>query len=245
MAISPELLEQIMRLIDERVKDIKLQREDFEALREAIHELTKAQARTEEAIHRLAEAQARTEERVSRLEEGQARMQEAQARTDEAVRALAEAQARTQQAVDELSRAVGQLAKSVENLSQQVGRLSDTVGFGLEDVARVVLPGYLWRHFGIDLKQELDRRFFLVDKTEVEVNLYGEGRMGDQDVIVVGECKSRIYHREVEKFLETLSFLGDRFGKKVIKVLFGFYVHPSAQPLAQANDILLVASYQR
>jgi exonuclease VII small subunit len=200
-------------------------------LEAAVERLSQAQARTEEAVRALAEAQARTDERVTRLEA--------------AVERLSHAQANTQQALKELSEAVTTLAKSVEILSQQVGKLSDTVGFGLEDVARVVLPGYLWRHFGIDLKQELDRRFILVDKAEVEINLYGEGKLGDQDVVVIGECKSRIYHREVERFLQTLDLLANRFDKKVIKVMFGFYIHPSAQRLAEANEIILVASYQR
>jgi uncharacterized protein YoxC len=273
MAISPELLEEITRLIDERVRDIKVQREDFDALREAVRDLAEAQARTEErmgrleaAVERLAEAQARTEERMGRLEAAMERLAEAQARTEQRLEALAEAQARTEHGLSELSQTVKglaeaqaktesgldalsqtvkQLAKSVENLAQQVGRLSDNVGFGLEDVARVMLPGYLWRHYGIVLEHELDRRFFRVDKTEVEINLYGEGKRDGEDIIVLGECKSRIYQREVEKFVEALSLLGNRLDKKIFKVMFGFYLHPSADTPAQLNDITLVASYHR
>jgi len=53
----------------------------------------------------------RTEERLDRLEA--------------AVERLAEAQARTEQAL--------------QQLATQVGALSDNVGYGLEDIARVVL----------------------------------------------------------------------------------------------------------
>ena len=31
--------------------------------------------------------------------------------------------------------------------------LSDNVGFGLEEIARVVFPGYLERHLGIQVKE--------------------------------------------------------------------------------------------
>lgn len=71
-------------------------------------------------VRKLSEAQVGTERRLSQLTE----------RVDAlagAVEALAQAQARTEAAV--------------QQLAQQVGRLSDHVGFGLEDIAHVVLPG--------------------------------------------------------------------------------------------------------
>jgi hypothetical protein len=40
----------------------------------------------------------------------------------------------------------------VKALSIQVGRLSDVVGFSLEDIARVVVPGWLLRHEGIEVE---------------------------------------------------------------------------------------------
>jgi hypothetical protein len=62
---------------------------------------------------------------------------------------------------------------------------------------------------------------------------------------VLGECKSRIYNREVEKFVEAISVLSNRLSKKIFKVMFGFYLHPSADAPAEMNDIILVASYHK
>jgi hypothetical protein len=112
----------------------------------------------------LAEAQARTEERVTRLEE--------------AVTRLAEAQARTEQRV-------AKVEVSLRELAQQVGKLSDTIGFGLEDIARVVLPGWLSRHEGIEV-DELTRTFFEVDGEVVEINLYGVGVWGVRRLLCSG-----------------------------------------------------------
>lgn len=71
----------------------------------------------------------------------------------------------TREAFDELRGAVLSLAEAqrrteeaLRGLAQAVGRLSDTVGHGLEDIARVILPGYLERHLGIRVG-ELERRF--------------------------------------------------------------------------------------
>ena len=62
--------------------------------------------------------------------------------------------------VQELAMAQKELAEAqrkteiqVQNLARSVGKLSDNVGFGLEDIARVVLPGYLERHLGILVKE--------------------------------------------------------------------------------------------
>lgn len=155
---------------------------------------------------------------------------EAQRRTEEQVEALAEAQRRTQEAL--------------RDLAQAVGRLSDTVGYGLEDIARVILPGYIERHLGIRV-EELERRFVGPEGQEVEVNLYGEGQQDGQRVVVLGEAKSRIYAREVEQFDRTIGFVAAALQEKVIKVMVGYLIHPSASRVAGEKGILLVASYQR
>ena len=60
-------------------------------------------------------------------------------------------------------------------------------------MARVVLPGYLQRHYGLQLEgargEELTRRFFQVDGQTVEVNLYSEGQHNGQQIVVLGEVK--------------------------------------------------------
>jgi DNA repair exonuclease SbcCD ATPase subunit len=278
-------------IVDERVKEIRVTREDFNELKGAVqelaqaqartgqwvHELVQAQARTEQRIDELAQAQARTEQRVDELAQVQARteqqvsgleraMQElaqAQARTEErvgglerAMQELAQAQARTEERVGGLERAMQELAqaqtrteKQIENLARQVGALSDSIGYGLEDIAKVVLPGYLQRHFGIRLEgvlgEELNRHFFHIDGSDVEINLYGEGERDGQRVVVLGEAKSRIYSSDVEKFAHNLAVMDHVLKGEVVRVMFGYIFYPSAEIAARERNILLVASYQR
>ena len=110
---------------------------------------------------------------------------------------------------------------------------------GLEDVAKVMLPPYLERHYHVKFTsgevegEEFERRFFTVNSVEVEVNLYGEGTMNGEEVVILGECKSRIYRREVDEFARTIERVEGLFQKRAIKVMFGFYIHPSAQGVAQ------------
>ena len=296
--LTAEMYRAVVAIVDERVKEIRVTREDFNALKGAVQELTQAQARTEQQmggleramlklaqaqvrteqrIDDLAQAQARTEERVSGLEQAMLELAQAQVRTEQRVEELAQAQARTEQRVEELAQAqarteervsgleqamqaltqaqarteqqMERLIEAQRNLAQQVGRLSETIGFGLEDIAKVVLPGYLQRHFGIvlegELGEELSRRFFHVDGTDVEINLYGEGKRDGQRVVVLGEAKSRIYGNDVEKFAHNLAVIDHVLKGEVVRVMFGYFIHPSAQEAARERDILVVASYQR
>jgi hypothetical protein len=200
-----------------------------------MRELVKVQARTEGELERLAQAQAGTEGRLSRLEEALERLARAQAGTEEELKRLAQAQTYTE--------------KALHSLAQQVGALSENIGFGLEDIGRVVLPGYLERHYGVRLEgplgAELGRKFFDVEGEYVELNLYGEGKRDGQKVIVLGEAKSRIHGREVEKFAHDAVLVEPLMKGEVMRVMFGFYIHPTAIEAAKEHQILLVASYQR
>jgi chorismate synthase len=108
-------------------------------------------------VQELVQAQARTEQRVGGLEQA---MQE-----------LAQAQARTEQ--------------QMERPAQQVGGLSDSIGYGLEDIAKVVLPGYLQRHFGIRLEGKLGDHFFHIDGSDVEINPSAEEVARERDILLV------------------------------------------------------------
>jgi DNA repair exonuclease SbcCD ATPase subunit len=256
MGLTAEMYRAVVTIVDERVKEIRVTREDFNELKGAVQELAQAQARTEQrmgglerAMLELAQAQMRTEQRIDELAQ-------AQARTEQRIDELAQAQARTEQRVDELAQAqarteqqIEKLVEAQQNLAQQVGRLSDTIGFGLEDIAKVVLPGYLYRHFGIRLEgvlgEELNRHFFHINGTDVEINLYGEGERDGQRVVVLGEAKSRICGNDVEKFTHNLAVMDHVLKGEVVRVMFGYFIHPSAEVAARERDILVVASYQR
>ena len=296
--ITAELYRAIVTIVDDRVKEIRVTREDFDRLTQTVAQLAQAQARTEQRLEELAQAQARTEQRLNELAQAQARTEqrleelaqaqartdaavqqlvqaqarteqrveqlegamqrlaEAQARTEErldrleaAVERLAEAQARTEERVDRLEAAVERLAEAqarteqaLQQLATQVGALSDNVGYGLEDIARVVLPGYLKQRHGVTVER-LERRIFSVDGQRFDVDLYAEGRRGRRRIVVLGEVKARIYAREVHHFQQVLQAVRPQLPAEPLPVLFGYFIDLSAMEAAQ-DQILLIAAYQ-
>ena len=295
MSLTPETYELILKIVDERVKEIKVTREDFDklsktvnqlaeniniltqrinSLTEAHQKLVEAQKATEEELKKLAEAQKATEERLNKLTERVDKLAErvnelaeAQKATEERlnkltervdqlalrVNELAEAQKATEERLNKLTERVDKLAESVrelgvkfDELSMAVGRLSDVIGFGLEDIARVVVPGWLERHLGIYV-EDLVRQFFYVEGMRFEVNLYGEGVKENVKTIIIGECRSRIYGRDVKEFLEKYSLIRKVLPSNVnvVGLMFGYLIHPSAQEVAERNKIYVIASYMR
>jgi predicted nuclease with TOPRIM domain len=268
--ITAELYRAIVTIVDDRVKEIRVTREDFDRLTQTVAQLAQAQARTEQRLEELAQAQARTEQRLDRLEAAVERLAEAQARTDAAVQQLAkrvdqlaeaqarteqrlnelaQAQARTEQRVEQLEGAMQRLAEAqarteqaLQQLATQVGALSDNVGYGLEDIARVVLPGYLKQRYGVTIER-LERRIFPIDGQQFDIDLYAEGRRGRRRIVVLGEVKARIYAREVHHFQQVLQAVRPQLPAEPLPVLFGYFIDLSAMEAAQ-DQILLIAAYQ-
>jgi len=248
--ITAELYKTIITIVDERVKEIKVTRENFNELRAAMEKLAKAQARTEErvgrledAVEKLAKAQAKTEERVGRLEDAVEKLAKAQAKTEErvgrledAVEKLAKAQARTE---GEL----GTLTAAFEGLKTEVKSLSDTVGLGLEDLGSAVLPSYIERTYGISAVT-FSRKFITIDGKGIEINLYAEGKRDGETIILLGEAKNRIRKAEVSKYIKKITALEDYFDKPLFLFMFGYWIHPSAEELAKDNGIELIVTYK-
>jgi len=217
LSVSPELYEAIVRIVDQRVGEIKVTREDFDNLTRTVSELSGT-------VREFLEAQKRTELNLSKLGERTIRLEGALDR-------LAEAQKRTEDAVGRLAVAVG--------------GLSDTVGYGPEDVARVMLPAWLEKHERVRV-EEFERRFIKVDAETVEINLYSEGLKGRRPTTIVGEAKSRIHAGDVKEFAGKIERIGKAMkGRSIVPLMFGYWIHPAASALGRNLRIRVIASYQR
>jgi len=235
--LTPELYELILKIVDERIKEIKVTREEFDKLTKQVSELAKAIDDLKNVIKDLIEVPKKIEERLTRLEEAQLKTEERLAKLEDAVIRLAEAQERTEKTLNEL-------AMSLKRLSEEFEGLKETVGFSLEDIARVVLPGWIERHLRIKVP-EMERRFFKVNRELIEVYLYAETKVKSESIAVIAEVKNRIRRRDVESFDKKFSKIKDYLKIKCIGILFGFLIYPDAAEEAGKKNIYTVASYQR
>jgi predicted nuclease with TOPRIM domain len=147
------------------------------------------------------------------------------------------------EAQKKLTESLNTLTQRVDSLAKEVGSLSSTIGFGLEDIAKVVVPGWLYRHEGIEV--ELERKIIYVDGEEIDLNLYGEGVKNGKKIVVIGEAKHRIYGDDVKKFHRNSEKARKVIKGEIYKLMFGFLIHPSAEKEAEKRGIRVIASYMR
>ena len=127
MALTSELYETVVRIVDDRIREIKVTREMYDRLVEAVTELADAQKRTEQRLTELADAQKRTEQRLTEL---------------------AEAHRRTEESVASLAATLGRLTDTVGHDLESIARIS--VPDWLEVHLSVKAPSLERRVFRID-----------------------------------------------------------------------------------------------
>lgn len=237
-------LSEILRRLDRLEENQTRLWEEVKGLREGQERLWDSHTKLWEEVKSLREGQEKLWEEVKSLHVGQEKLWEEVKSLREGQEKLWDSHTKLWEEVRGLKLAVVGLERGVGELARQVGALSDVVGFGLEDIAKVVVPGWLYRHEGIEVG-ELGRRFFRVDGEEVEANLYGEGFRDGKKVVVIGEAKARIYRREVEEFVMVLEKVEKLVADEVYRFMFGYLIHPSAEEEGKKRGITLIASYMR
>ncbi|MCG3156839.1 MAG: hypothetical protein DKINENOH_03464 [bacterium] len=125
LALTASVKQEIGQLIDTRIREVHVTREDFSELKAIVKDLAVAQERTEQRLGQLTEAQRKTDNRVEQLAEAQQRTEqrleqlaEAQQRTEQRLGQLAEAQQRTEQRLEQLAEAQQRTEQRLEQLAE-------------------------------------------------------------------------------------------------------------------------------
>ncbi len=222
-------------------------KEEIKNVWKAINELAEAQKRTEQRVNELAEAQKRTEERVDTLAQ---RLNELTQRVNE----LAEAQKRTEERVNKLSREVEKLSAEVRKIAEshfklveehkktreQLGGLSHAFGYVLEDRAIKSLPKVLKENHKIEVMGKLKRDYLVIDGEYIEVNIYGKGKKEGKEYTIIGEAKSKVSKRIIDKFIKKCN----KISEKSIKVIISYIFTPEIKKYAEEKNIILIPSYE-
>lgn len=236
-----ELLSDIKALTE---RDI-VRASDFSELKGIIKELAEAQRASEVRIGRLevvvgelAEAQRRTEKRVEELAEVQRRIEERLGRLETVVTAMAEALRSMEQAIEKL--VVG-----LTNTRADLGGLQRSFGYMLENEAYRSLPAIMQKRFGVEVKERFLRKYFMLsDGTEVEINVLGKGLKNGDEVTIIGEAKSILEGKDVDRFLDVLEGLKHVVSGQVLRIFVTHSARPSVEKFATDNRIQVIYTYE-
>ena len=190
--ITPAVKREIVQIVDDRVREAHVTKEDFSELKSIVKELAGAQKRTEVKVKELAEAQKRTEVKVEELAE-------AQKRTEVKIEELAAAQKRTEIEIQKLS-------KGLDETRGEVGGLSKSMGYAFENEAYRYLPAVLKEKYGIEIKERIIR----AEIGGGEINIFCKAERDGKEVLVIGEAKLRDFNNTETPFIMSSNFtIGD------------------------------------
>lgn len=232
--ITPAIRKEIIQIIDDRVKDVHVTKEDFSELKSIVRDIADTQKRTETRMEELTEAQKRTEARIESLSQSMEGLSEAQKRTETRMEELAEAQTRT-----ELS--VAKLSDQQQTTRTELAGLARSVSYALENEAYRQLPLYLKEHYGIEVTERIVR----LEMDGEEINLFARARKDGRDVLIVGEAELKLTSVGKLKQLEKhVALAGKKYGIECIPLMITHFARPQVFEAAQKKGILIVQSFE-
>jgi uncharacterized protein YukE len=246
--ITPTVREEIVKIVDARVRETHVTREDFSELKGIVAELAQAQKRTEQRVEELAQAQKRTEQRVEELAEAQKQSEVRLTRLEAVVEELAQAQKRTESALMRLAEEVRTLARGLDDTRRDLGGLARSVSYGFENEAFRALPGVLRERYGIAFKEKIVR----AEIGGKEINLFGKAERNGSEVFVVGEAKLRLDGKRqkeekdvFDELQEKAQAVWDELGKaQVVKILVTHFATKEFLRKAEDQGVIVVQSFE-
>jgi hypothetical protein len=230
--ITPELKRQIKKIIDERINEVHVTKEDFSELKAIVSDIAIS-------LRELAEAQKRTELRVEEISKTQNELAEAQKRTEVRMGELAEAQKRTEEEVTKL--AIG-----LNDTRVHLGGLSRSFGYAFENEAYRNLPKLLYDRYGYEVKERVVR----AEVGGKEINFFGKAIKNGKEIYIVGESKVRLdegqWRSEVFEYLqEKINAIREVYGDvPILPILVTHFATQGFIKEATQKGIIVIQSYE-
>ncbi|AMM39837.1 hypothetical protein HS1_000030 [Candidatus Desulfofervidus auxilii] len=213
-----------------------------------LEELAVAQSKTEKRLEELAVAQSKTEKRVEELAV-------AQSKTEARLEELAIAQSKTEKRLEELAAAQNKTEDSLNKLinehvetRRRLESMSDAVGYNLENQAYKALPALLEKDLKIKVEGKLVRRYFPGTRKGryIQVNIYGWGAQNGKRILILGECKTSLSKKEVDRFLKLTKYivkLENISEEETLKIAVVHDILPPVVSYLESKGIKLYWSY--
>ncbi len=229
--LTPDVKRQIVKIIDDRINEVHVTKEDFSELKSIVKdiakaqkELTQAQKKTEQQVAELTQAQKKTEQRVAELAEAQKELADAQKRTEIEVKSLV----------------VG-----LHDTRVELGGLSRSFSYAFENEAYRHLPVILKEKYGYTITERIVR----AEIGGKEINFFARATKDGKEVFIVGESKIRLestWRKDVFSELEDkVNAVKTEFGDvEVVRLLVTHFAKKDFLDEAEKMSVIVVQSYQ-
>ncbi len=175
-----------------------------------------------------------------RMDELTKRMDELTQRVDTLTKRMAELTQRVQDLVGEMKG----IKVTIQDMRQEIGGMSHAIGYGLEDQSYLTLPPILKRDHAITLKGRLKRGFLETARNKyIEINIWGQGEREGKSIEIIGEAKTQLKKRDVDKFLQTLQAIRPHIDHSIHPICVTYQTSPAVTQYAKDKGITLYFTY--
>ena len=191
-----------------------------------------------EIVGDLADTQKRTEIKLEKLTERVGQLAEAQKLTEIALEKLTKR-------VDDLVGEMKHTRVTIQNMKQEMGGLGHAIGYRLEDQSYLTLPPILNRDHSITLKDRLKRGFLETGHNKyIEINIWGQGERDGKTIEVIGEAKTQLKKKDVDKFLQTIQTIQPHIDHSIHPLFVTYQTSPTVTQYTKDKGISLYFTYE-
>jgi predicted RNase H-like nuclease (RuvC/YqgF family) len=147
--------------------------------------------------------------------------------------------------ISRLEEKVENLVGEMKNFKEQLGGLAHTVGYRLEDESYIKLPVILERDHSVVVKGRLKRGWLELKKNKyIEINIWGQGEHFGRPVEIIGEAKSQLKKRDVDRFTENLDIIRPHFDRDIYPVCVTYQTSPAVLKYSKDKGMNVFFSYE-
>lgn len=238
--MEPDAAEKIIEVIGSVFDEIKnsVTKPEFSELIDVVKDLAQAQRKNEDSVHKLTD---NVQLLTTQLGQFAQRVDTLAARMDQLTDKVDQLSSDVQDIVRESKIAT----EERKEIWRQIGGMSHTIGYFLEDKSYPVLPHLLERDHSIVIQDRLKRGFLEIPKNKlVEINIWGKGVKAGAQVEIVGEAKTQLKKKDVDKLLMTVKAIENYVRGKIVPVCVTFQTSPHVQKYAQEKGVIVYFSYE-
>ena len=138
---------------------------------------------------------------------------------------------------------------SIESISKHIIRdlrqVSSVFRYELADMSYRTLPPILQRDHAITLKGRLKRGFLETGRNKyIEINIWGQGERDGKSIELIGEAKTQLKKRDVDKFLQTIQAIQPHIDHAIHPICITYQTSPAVIHYAKEKGITLYFTYE-
>ncbi len=242
-AFTPPQIEVLDDLLEMHMRSL-VKAHDFNELKEIVRDLGESQKRTDIKMGELAESQKRTDIKMGELAEAQKRTEAQMGNMAAALERLADTQQRFAEEQANVRQDINRISNSLDDFRRQEGSNAQTLGYLLENEAYRHLPQWLKETRGIEVTGRLIRQQI----GDEEINLLVDAKQGNEEILIVGESKSRLNLSDLGQLAGKIEVVRDQYadlrGRRILPVMITHFAPGKALARASQEGVVVVQSFE-